>query len=471
MIAKGTPHNNGAKLGQYMTETGDDNERAELYQLRGFAEDKIVDAFRTIQGIAAGTRCEQPFFHCQVRTPVGETLTREQWERVADRIESKLGLTDQPRAIAFHLKDGHEHMHVAWSRIDQDSLTAKPLPFFKLRLKEVCRELEIELGLTRVRNEREPGELQAPTRDEYEQARRLGYDAKAIRAEIREAWERSDNGQSFVAALADQGLILAKGERRDYVVIDAEGGMHALGKRILGTSAAQTRGRMADIDCEALPTVGEARDQQQARASDRSINRDAADRTEKNGGHHASASKGHVTQKATTLEPPQPVRADDATPPKQDNATDRKERQENQNAPKANSSPQWEYRPYLEQSRHDPSPVKAGLMVADAVTGIVSKLTDFLEELLTGSSGKQPPDPDQDQVDRIIEERRADDALKRIRQRMERGESLGASDIRNLTHAQLVNLKDKGDDGIRSMIADWERDQQRARDGGRSRER
>ena len=461
MIAKGNTHNNGAKLGRYMTEAGEDNEYAELYRMWGFAEDNIVDAFRTVQGIAAGTRCEQPFFHCQVRTPAGESLTREQWERVADRIEKKLGLTDQPRAIAFHLKDGHEHMHVAWSRIDEETLKAKPLPFFKLRLKEVCRELEIELGLTQVRNEREPGELKAPTREEYEQASRLGVHPKAIRTDIREAWERSDNGQAFVAALADRGLVLARGERRDYVVIDQEGGLHALGKRILGSSAAQTRERMADLDRDQLPTVDQARGQQQARKAD----------------YHATAV---VSEKERTDAPAQKAalaglreadRADNAALYKHDEAQYWKDFRQNQDAATAMRTEQWEKKAAADRSRIEPSPVKAGLTVVDGMAGAIGKLADFLCDLLTGGSGPRPHDPNQHPVERIIEQRRAADALKRIGQSLTRGESLASSDLRSLTRDQLENIQAKGDDGLRHMIEQLERDRQRDRDRGRSRER
>ena len=97
MIAKGTPHNNGAKLAAYLT-TGKENEKATLWELRGFASEDIREAFRSVHVMAeAIPQLEQPFFHVQVRNPEGETLTREQWLRVANRIEAKLGLTGQPQ--------------------------------------------------------------------------------------------------------------------------------------------------------------------------------------------------------------------------------------------------------------------------------------------------------------------------------------------------------------------------------------
>jgi hypothetical protein len=260
MIAKGTPHQNGAKLGRYMI-TGKGDERAELVELRGFASANIVDAFRSIHVIAEGTKCQEPFFHVQVRNPEGEALTREQWIYTADRIERMLGLKDQPRAITLHIdeKTGHEHMHVAWSRIDEETLTAKRLPFYKERLKKVCRELEEHFGLTRVPNERESPIKFAPTRDQEEQARRLGLNVHQIRDAIRACWDRSDCGRSFEATLAYEGMVLARGDRRDFVVIDHAGGMHALGKRILDASAAQVRERLGDLPREHLPTVEQAK--------------------------------------------------------------------------------------------------------------------------------------------------------------------------------------------------------------------
>lgn len=260
MICKGTTHNNGAKLAAYMT-NGKDGERAELWQLRGFGASNIKDAFRDVQIMAGATHCERPFFHVQVRNRDGEKLTRAQWEYAADRIEKMLGLTGQPRAIAFHKseRDGHEHMHVAWSRIDQDTLTAKPLPFFKTRLKQISRELEIHFGLEPVTNERKGHIKYAPTRAEDEQARRLGLDIHEVRDTIRACYERSDCGKSFQAALKDEGFILARGEQRDYVVVDQAGGIHALGKRILGESAAKIRTRLSDLPRTQLPTVEQAR--------------------------------------------------------------------------------------------------------------------------------------------------------------------------------------------------------------------
>jgi hypothetical protein len=260
MIAKGTTHNNGVKLAKYIT-TGKDGERAELYKLEGFAAPDIKQAFRCVHVMAEATKCEQPFFHVQVRNREGEQLTRQQWEMTAHRIMRINGLTGQPYAIAFHINEitGEEHMHLAVSRIDAETLKAKPLPFFKERLNKISRELEKEFGLEAVKNQREGPIKYAPKRDEFEQARRLGVDIHDIRNTIRGCWDHCANGRDFQAMLEYEGLILAKGDRRGLVVIDHAGGIHALGKRILDMTPGQINARLSDLARDELPSVAEAR--------------------------------------------------------------------------------------------------------------------------------------------------------------------------------------------------------------------
>lgn len=266
MIAKGNPHNSGPYLARYLAASSKGNESAELAELRGFASDNIFDAFALAQLQAEGTHCQKPLFHVQVRNPKGEELTREQWARVADRIEKQLGFSGQPRAVVFHDKDGGRHMHLVWSRIDGETMRALDPGLYKRKLKEICRKLEKEMGLQQVRNERAPDEkTQPPARPEFEQGRRLKTDLKAIREGIRDCWDRSANGAGFVAALEREGLILAKGDKRSFVVVDEMGGYHALGKRITGATAEQTRARLADLKAASLPPVEAAQAMQRER--------------------------------------------------------------------------------------------------------------------------------------------------------------------------------------------------------------
>lgn len=268
MIAKGNLHAHGQKLAAYLI-TGKMGERAELVELKGFASSNIREAFIDVMIQAEATRCEKPFYHAHVRLPDGEALTREQWLYVADRLERSLGFEGQGRAVAFHQdrSSNERHLHVAWSRIDLEQMKAIDPGLYKNKLKQECRGLEKELGLTRVRDERAPEhKTLSAGRSEFEQSRRLGTDLRAIRETVRACWERSDNGRSFEAALAERGCVLARGDRRDFVVIDPAGGDHALGKRILGVAATEIRARLADIDKMQLPSVDAAKAMQAEQA-------------------------------------------------------------------------------------------------------------------------------------------------------------------------------------------------------------
>ena len=237
--------------------------------MRGCAATNIRDAFIDVQIQAAATKATKPFFHSYVRLPACDVgkLTTENWLDFADRLERELGFDGQMRAVAFHNQpNGDRHMHIAWSRIDVETLTALDPGLYKNKMKNLCRDFEKEFGLTKVANERGADvKTKSANRAEFEQSRRLGTDLKAIRNTIHDCWHSADSGQAFAAALGEHGLILAKGDRRDYVIIDRNGGDHALSKRITGATAPETRQRMADIDRATLPSVDAAKTLQSQR--------------------------------------------------------------------------------------------------------------------------------------------------------------------------------------------------------------
>ncbi len=265
MIAKGNPHNSPTYLAWYLAAPSKGTERADLAELRGFASDNIFDALALVELQGQGTSCQKPIFHVQVRLPKEENLARGLWLYVANRIERKLGFDGQPRAIVFHEKEGQEHMHIAWSRLDENLHPIDP-GLYKLKLKEVCRAVEKEMGLVQVKNERDPGERTQPAnRGEYEEARRLKTDLKAIREDIRDCWDMTRDGASFTAALEAKGYILARGDERAFVVIDEKGGKHALSKRITGVTLPKMKIRLSDIDSAGLPGIDQAKAMQRER--------------------------------------------------------------------------------------------------------------------------------------------------------------------------------------------------------------
>lgn len=190
--------------------------------------------------------------------PGGESVTTADFETAADEVERKLGLEGQPRAIVFHEKDGRRHAHVVWSRIDADRMRGINLPHFKMRLRDVSRDLfrshswEMPKGL-RDWQERDP---LGYTREEWQQARRVGLDPKQIKTLFQECWNRSDSGTAFAQALKERGFMLARGDRRGFVAVDYRGEVYAVARQA-GVKTKDVAARLGDP--AAYPSVDETR--------------------------------------------------------------------------------------------------------------------------------------------------------------------------------------------------------------------
>ncbi|MDF2365643.1 relaxase/mobilization nuclease domain-containing protein [Sneathiella sp.] len=229
MILKAKERGGGAQLARYLL-TMNENEHVSLHELRGFASDTLLDAFREVDAISKGTRCQKYLFSMSLNPP-GDAVTNEaMFEKTADAIERKLGLEGQPRAIVFHDKDGRRHAHVVWSRIDSERMRAINLPHYKRKLKDVSRELFLEHGWTMPRGlvktrERDPLNF---SHAEWQQAKRVKLDPRHIKQIFQDCWKRSDSKAAFMHALEENGFTLARGDRRGYVAIDYRGEVYSI---------------------------------------------------------------------------------------------------------------------------------------------------------------------------------------------------------------------------------------------------
>lgn len=263
MIINGSSRSNGAFFGKHLMRA-DHNERVEVVEIRGLAATSVPDAFREMKAIAQGTRATNYFYHANLNTRESEVLTREQWVQAVDQLERELGLTDQPRFVVEHEKEGRTHRHVVWSRIDADSMTAISDSLTYAKHERAARQIEQEFGLEPVKSvlvkDREtPRPERNPQDWESLRAQDSKLDPKAIKAEVTSLWLAADSGVAFAAALAEHGYILVRGDRRDLCLIDRAGDEHSLARRIAQVKAADIRTRMGDIDPASLPSVAEGR--------------------------------------------------------------------------------------------------------------------------------------------------------------------------------------------------------------------
>lgn len=182
MILMGSSRAHGANLATHLMRT-DENEHIVVHKLRGFVADNLHDAFKEAEAISRATKCQKYLFSLSLNPPTEASPSVEDFTKAADRIEEKLGLVGQPRAVVFHEKESRRHAHVVWSRIDAETMTAREMDFFKLKLQDVCRELYLENDWKILRGlmnsaERDPKNF---NRGEWEQAKRLGQDPRWIR--------------------------------------------------------------------------------------------------------------------------------------------------------------------------------------------------------------------------------------------------------------------------------------------------
>jgi Relaxase/Mobilisation nuclease domain len=269
MVIKGGARGGAVELAAHLVRT-DTNERAEVIELRGLLAKDLKGALREMDAQAIGTQCTRTLYHASINVPDDEQLTPQQWAQSVDRLEKHLGLQGHARAVVMHEKQGREHVHVVWSRIDTERHRAVRDSHNYTRHEEVARDLEREFGLRRVQGahverDGQPRPERTPNEREMQQQAKTGVSIEQVKADMAAAWQTTRNGTAFQREIAAQGYQLAKGDKRDaFLVIDETGGLHALRSRLDGVKTKAIRERFSDL--EAVPDVEQARAmQRQAR--------------------------------------------------------------------------------------------------------------------------------------------------------------------------------------------------------------
>ncbi|WBQ11223.1 relaxase/mobilization nuclease domain-containing protein [Hyphomonadaceae bacterium ML37] len=257
MILKGSQRGGAKQLALHLMKT-EENEHVEIHEVRGFLADDVLGALREAEAISQGTKCRQFLFSVSLNPPQTETVSVKTFENALASIEERTGLSGQPRIVVFHEKEGRRHCHAVWSRIDPETMTAKPLPYFKNKLQEVSRQQYLENGWRMP-----PGLIDKRNRDprnftlaEWQQAKRAGRNAGEIKSLIQEAWSISDSKGSFAHALKERGFYLAKGDRRGHIAMSFDGEPFSV-PRMLGQKTRDVRARLGDP--KDLPSIEDAR--------------------------------------------------------------------------------------------------------------------------------------------------------------------------------------------------------------------
>ncbi|MCC5989871.1 MAG: relaxase/mobilization nuclease domain-containing protein [Pararhodobacter sp.] len=266
MIPKASQRGSGQDLATHLL-NGYDNEQVEIADLRGAVADDLHGAFAEWQLQAdALTRCQNYLYSLSINPdPRYGPMSRAQYDDYITRVEETLGLSGQPRAVVFHVKNGREHCHVVWSRIDLDKERAIHQPFDRHKLMMVTRQFARDHSIVLPEGMDHGADRAARPKSLYdrwlEQDSGLSKEDRIL--EITHAWRASDSPRAFVNALGDLGYVLATGNR-PYVLVDAYGGVNAL-PRMIDDRTIRTKDIRAflahDYPPDSLPDVEEARQQ------------------------------------------------------------------------------------------------------------------------------------------------------------------------------------------------------------------
>jgi hypothetical protein len=240
-----------------------ENDRVRVVACRGFARDKLPEAFEDMEVMARGTRTKNYFYQFSMNPEPGEQLTDEQYDRAEDIALKHLGLENQPRIVVEHTKKGRTHRHVAVFRIDEDGKAISDSLTYR-KHEAAAREIEHEMGLRPMPSvlvkEREQPRPQRRGRDwEGYRGSITGLDPRKVRDEVTKLRKEADGPQSFNQAMRQHGYILCQGDTRDYCFVDPAGKVHSLGRRVADMKAAELRKFMAGLDRNTLPTIEEAK--------------------------------------------------------------------------------------------------------------------------------------------------------------------------------------------------------------------
>jgi len=289
MIIKSSQRAGHQELAKHLMKQRDIDGTPQVVTVSG-SRDLITgdDVYEALDDMAimaqASDRCQKDLYH--VSMSPAAPMDEEAWAVAWDAYEQEFGLQDQPFIEVTHAKGDNRppHKHRCYSRVDIQTGRAVAISHNYVRNELVSRLIEYNFGhdlvigkfnrsvMKRLRQEgeneivawMEAGHAHSCERpaakqnhQDVQQEKRTRVPTDQVVQDLTECFERTDNGRSFEVALAEKGYVLARGDRRDFVVIDWQGAVHSPRRRIKGVKAKALREKWNDLDPQHLPTVAE----------------------------------------------------------------------------------------------------------------------------------------------------------------------------------------------------------------------
>lgn len=209
-----------------------------------------------------------------------ESISREQAAEVLKNLADEFQFDPSAATVIEHQKpraDGQahdRHWHVLLPEVNPITGSVMTSSHTYARQEKVARIAEIQFGHTVtpgrhnravVQALRQEGRLeiaeklelagimQAPlpqsafTAEQHQEAKRKGLDIPAAKAVVKDAWQRSDSAKALSAALAEHGLTISQGDKKDtWILTDDEGRFLGALHRLAGVRKGQVSQRMQE---------------------------------------------------------------------------------------------------------------------------------------------------------------------------------------------------------------------------------
>ena len=167
-----------------------------------------------------------------------------------------LGLSEHEAVIVAHGDTAHAHIHIIANLVHPDTGKIASIKQDQRQLAAWASEYEqIDGKIYCEEREKNARRREASQLTKYQ-------DEKVTDAvKILNLYQQSDSGAAFVAALADEGYVLAKGDKGRLVLVDMEGKAQNLVRQLDGVKRTQVNQKLVDV-LENLPSATEVIAQQ-----------------------------------------------------------------------------------------------------------------------------------------------------------------------------------------------------------------
>lgn len=211
-----------------------------------------AEELKRLQGVKSTGRkaTSGPVYSYSLAWQPEQSPDRDRMVSAVDETLALLNLKDHEAVIVAHNETEHPHVHVICNLVHPDTGKIASTSYDQLKLSRWAENLEQQEGKIyceqRVINNAKRREVAA--QDKEQKIVKHKEEKHQLSQLIQNLYIQSDSGRAFQSALKHQGLELAKGDRRGFVLVDEQGEIHSLSRQLKGQRSKDIKQRLSEIE-------------------------------------------------------------------------------------------------------------------------------------------------------------------------------------------------------------------------------